>query len=320
MIHWGVCSDCSKTFEWVVECIFLCARSFYRVVVLIIFIMRLTPYDEMKIHFEQALPEALHQFFPRKWEKLGDVVVVRFSDELSEFESIVGSIIAGVLKCRSVVREQSAISGNLRLPDARVIFGDENTQTVHKENGICFALDPCKVMFSSGNMDERIRMAHISSGQEFVVDMFAGIGYFSIPLAVYCRPKKVVCCELNPVAADFLKKNCVLNGVQDDVEVRVGDCRDVCPKGVADRVLMGFFDGTRQFLPAAFSALKKEGGLIHFHEVFFEEQVPKGVEQMLKENAKRNGRKLVVNSFRVVKSTAPRMVHVVFDCEVSSVV
>ena len=282
--------------------------------------MRLTPYDEMKNSFMQVIPVSLHQFFPKKWEKLGDVVVVRFSDKLSEFESAVGSIIAEVLKCRSVVRELSSISGTLRLPDARVIFGDNNSETIHKENGVCFALDPCKVMFSSGNMDERIRMAHISSEQEVVVDMFAGIGYFSIPLAMYSHPKKVVCCELNPVAADFLKKNCVLNGVQDVVKVRIGDCKDVCPKGVADRVLMGFFDGTKQFLPTAFSALKKEGGFIHFHEVFFEEQVPEDVEKMLKDSAKRNGRKLVVHSFRVVKSTSPRMVHVVFDCEVSSVV
>jgi len=290
---------------------------FIRVFMLVGVTMRLSPYDEMKIHLTEALPKSLHQFFPKKWEKVGDVVVVRFSDELSEFESVVGKILAKVLKCRSVVREVSTISGDLRLPDAKVIFGDKNSETVHKENGIYFALDPCKVMFSSGNMDERIRMANIASEGEIVVDMFAGIGYFSIPLAVYSRPKKVFCCELNPVSADFLKKNCMLNGVEDCVEIRSGDCRDVCPKDVADRVLMGFFGGTKEFLPTAFSALKKKGGMLHFHEVFFEEEVPEGVEQMLSSGASKYKRNLVVESLRVVKSTAPRMVHVVCDCEVS---
>jgi len=34
-------------------------------------------------------------------------------------------------------------------------------------------------MFSSGNMDERIRMSMISDKNEVVVDLFAGIGYFN---------------------------------------------------------------------------------------------------------------------------------------------
>ena len=47
-----------------------------------------------------------------------------------------------------------------------------------------YKLDPLKVMFSSGNVDEKQRMAHLDCRGETVVDMFAGIGYFTMPLAV----------------------------------------------------------------------------------------------------------------------------------------
>jgi len=61
-------------------------------------------------------------------------------------------------------------------------------------------------MFSSGNMDERIRMSMISDKNEVVVDLFAGIGYLLCRMAVYSKPEKIYACEINPVAYDYLAK------------------------------------------------------------------------------------------------------------------
>ncbi len=61
-------------------------------------------------------------------------------------------------------------------------------------------------MFSSGNMNERIRMSNISKPNEVVVDLFAGIGYFTLPIAVYSKPKKIYACEKNPISYDFFVK------------------------------------------------------------------------------------------------------------------
>jgi len=71
------------------------------------------------------------------------------------------------------------------------------TETVHRENGVIFNLDARKVMFSAGNLKERMRMS-LFGKDEFVVDMFAGIGYFTLQMAVHSRPRKIMAIEMNP--------------------------------------------------------------------------------------------------------------------------
>ena len=55
----------------------------------------------------------------------------------------------------------------------------------HRENGVLYCLDACLCMFSSGNVTERMRMGRLQSCGEIVVDMFAGIGYYTLPILVH---------------------------------------------------------------------------------------------------------------------------------------
>ncbi len=129
-------------------------------------------------------------------------------------------------------------------------------------------------MFSSGNMDERIRMAKISNNSEIVIDLFAGIGYFTLPIAVYSKPKKIFACEKNRISYNYLCENIVLNNVIDIVEPLRGDNRKVAPKNVADRIIMGYIGDTNKFLTTAFECLKDYQGTIHYHEKYPEKIVP----------------------------------------------
>ena len=222
---------------------------------------------------------------PRKWELLGDVLVIRLPLELMPFKADIAETYAEVLHARTVCLETGGISGLHRTPQVEVIFGD-GTETVHKENGILYKLDVTKVMFSSGNMDEKKRMATLDCRGETIVDMFAGIGYFSLPLAVHAMAERVVACEINPVAFGYLVENIGLNDVVDVVQPFLGDNRDLPGKHWADRVLMGYVGITEQFLPKAFE-LVKSGGVIHYHEVCPIDEFPERPLRRIAEAAER---------------------------------
>ena len=68
------------------------------------------------------------------------------------------------------------------------------------------------------------------------MDMFAGIGYYTLQLLTHARADKVYACEWNPNAAAALRRNLVLNGVAEGrCEVLEGDNRRVAPRGIAHR-------------------------------------------------------------------------------------
>jgi len=279
--------------------------------------MREEALDKIKQNLSKEIPEELIKKIPNKWEKVGEVLTVVLPSELDSFKEIIGKQYAQILKCKTVLNDIGGISGELREPNVELIYGSENTETTHCENNVRFNLDPQKVMFSSGNMNERIRMANISKSDEVVVDLFAGIGYFTLPIAIHSKPKLVYAIEKNPVSYDFLCKNVVLNNVTNIVEPIKGDNREVAPKEVADRVIMGYFGATIRFLPIAFRCLRNKSGVIHFQDKFPEEDVPDRTMEHINNEARKFG--LIVNLLKhiKVKSFAPGISHYVFDLEVS---
>jgi tRNA G37 N-methylase Trm5 len=54
-----------------------------------------------------------------------------------------------------------------------------------------------------------------------------GIGYFTLPYLVHSRAKRVYACEWNPHAADALRRNLVLNKVDQRCIVLEGDNAEV---------------------------------------------------------------------------------------------
>ena len=95
-----------------------------------------------------------------------------------------------------------------------------------------------------------------------VADMFAGIGYFTIPMAG--SGARVHAMEINPVAFGYLQRNIAENGLGDRVEAACGDCRTLL-SGDYDRVVMGHFDAAT-ILPAVFPHVHA-GSIIHVHSI-----------------------------------------------------
>jgi len=250
---------------------------------------------------------------PRRWERIGDVIILRFPPgELREARRI-AEIFGTVLRARTVLQDVSGIHGPLRIPDVRVLWGN-GTETIHLEGGVRYALDVGRVMFSSGNLAERIGIADRVRPGSVVVDLFAGIGYFSLPIAVRSRAKTVYACELNPVSFSYLVENTRLNRTTNLVPL-LGDCRDVAPPRVADWVIMGHFDA-REYLDVAFRTLRGSGTIV-YHELCPKEQYPDALARRLAAAARAHWMNVRAIRTRIVKSYAPGIVHSRAEVEVT---
>lgn len=272
---------------------------------------KFVPFEEIKKLLIKKISESDFENLPKKWEKFGDVLILKM-DKIEEKEKVAEAY-AKVLKCKSVLEDAGGIKGIERKPCFNFVYGNDAI-TVHVENGIKYKFDAKKIMFSSGNIDERIRMAKVAKKNEVVVDMFAGIGYFTLPVAVYSK-SRVYACEINPTAYEFLKENICINGVDELVKPILGDCRIVAPRRVADRIIMGYFNSI-DFLEYAIEILRGEG-IIHFHQKCKEEDFPEKVFDEIKKICYRNKRRAEILFYRKIKSYAPRIIHGVIDLMIS---
>ena len=249
---------------------------------------------------------------PTKWERFEDVVVLRLSEPARRYGAAIGTAFAETLDARCVVEDLSGDHGVLRTPDVRILWG-RGMEVVHREGGVRYMFDIATIMFSSGNLPERTSIASRVRARSVVVDLFAGIGYFTLPIAVHAKAERIYACELNPVAYHYLQENVRLNRVSNVVTL-LGDCRKTAPCNVADVVVMGHFSA-RDYLDVAFGCLRGSG-LLLYHELCPKEQFPMLPVQHLTESAAKHWYDVESVTSRIVKSYAPGVVHAVLEAHV----
>ncbi|MFB3766008.1 MAG: class I SAM-dependent methyltransferase family protein [Methanotrichaceae archaeon] len=261
----------------------------------------------------EMTPEEL-DLLPRSWYILGDIIIVKIQPGLNGFAHRIGAALLDVYpRCRSVLRD-FGIEGQFREPVREIIAG-EVSETIHKENGVLFRLDAMKIMFSQGNLRERIRMSRLGKS-ETVVDMFAGIGYFSLPMALHSQPSRVMAIELNPVAYRYLVENTKLNHVEDIVQPILGDCIERTPKCEADRVVMGMVQVTDRYLKTGIRALRS-GGVLHYHQTIPSWKFPDAAIGDVSKAAKALGLSAEILRCTRVKKYSPGVVHAVVDARIT---
>lgn len=270
--------------------------------------------SSLKEYIEDFLSEDKLANFPSGWQILGDIIIVSIPETLEDKKiRVADTLLSMYPKCRSVVRD-FGIEGQFRQPIRELLLGS-GTETIHKEHGCFFKQDVTKVMYSKGNLNERKRMSRLGEG-EVIVDMFAGIGYFSIPMAVHSRPKKITGIEINPESFAYLKENIRLNKVEDIFVPICGDCSKVSPEGTADRVLMGYVGTTHHYLEPAIKALKKKGGILHYHETVPEKLAKIRPQERIIEAADALGKKVEIVEARRIKKYSPGVLHMVVDARI----
>ena len=263
-----------------------------------------------------GVDDAVIDAAPASWAVIGSVILVDFGD-VSAADALdrdgrerIGEALLSLHGNADTVVARGGISGTRRRPSGDIIAGVGETETIHTEYGTKYALDLAEIMFSPGNKAERARMGELVAPDERVFDMFAGIGYFTLPMAR--GGAAVTAAEINPDAYRWLIENVQLNDVADDVSAVLGDCRAV--ETTADRIVMGYYDA-HEYLDAAIESIVP-GGTVHLHEATPEPLFPDRPIDRLRMAARRAGYRIDVLGTRRVKSHSEGVVHGVVDAEI----
>ena len=148
---------------------------------------------------------------------------------------------ASRLKVDNIYMETGKIQGIKREPSLKLIYGNGG-ETEVRESEVSYIMDLQKVMFSPGNINTRSKMKFIDFTGMVILDMFCGIGYFSLQILKNSRPARMVMCDINPDSRHYLKKNLQVNRIKSKVDIYTGDSRVVLPAMQADYIIMGNFN------------------------------------------------------------------------------
>jgi len=257
-----------------------------------------------------SVPPSHSVHIPRSMDIVGHIAVLELPPELVRYGEALGEAILKVYKnVRTVLMKVGSTTGNYRLKGYRLLAGKNETETIHVEYKCRYKLDLRKVYFNPRLSFERDRVARQIRRNEIVIDMFAGVGPFSILIAKKQIEVKVYAIDANPSAFKYLCENVFLNRVVGRVKPLQGDARILVENklnGEADRVIMNLPTSSFEYLPSAIKALKQKGGTIHLY-CFSRE--PNSTTEALKHLGaavdKIQGKVVDVINIRHVRSIAP---------------
>ncbi len=277
---------------------------------------RRTFYKFLQTELGEQIPS---EFLPRRIRVLGHVAILWLDSKIIHHKELIGqTTLKYNKKIQSVLRRTEAIAGPYRQPAVELIAGSPETKTVFRENKVVFHIDPMKVMFSVGNKAERLRMSKLGS-DEIVVDMFAGIGQLSLPMAVHARPKIIHAIEWNPDAFHFLEQNIRANKASDIVQPHMGDTQVIAPtvgREQADRVIMGLIQGTASYLDQGIQCVRS-GGMMHIHEIGPKDNMETALLSKIEQAASSYGKQVAIILTRKIKTYNPQYNHFVLDLQVN---
>ncbi|MFO8050555.1 MAG: class I SAM-dependent methyltransferase family protein [Thermoplasmatota archaeon] len=256
------------------------------------------------------VPQIIKERLPSSFDILGDVAVIKLEKELLPHSWEVGKALLDFNRnIRSAVLDKG-VKGDLRIRELELLAGDPDLETVHIENNLRFKLDPSKVYFSPRLATERMRIAKMT-GKEKVLDMFAGVGPFSLNIARHGEPEKVVGIDLNPLCIEYFRTNISLNSVEDKVEAHLGDAADISGMfSPYDRIIMNLPHTSIEYFDRVLDMI--EEGMVHLYSIIDNDTVLMIIHDLIERTISK-GKKININDTRVVHNYSPSQSLMVFD-------
>jgi tRNA (guanine37-N1)-methyltransferase len=217
----------------------------------------------------RKIPPDVVPLVSKSFDIIGDIAIIELHPSAEPYEQTIAEALTQVHKSvRTVFSKAGPITDSLRLRPLHLVLGENRSETIHKEHGCRFKVDVSKAFFSPRLSSEHKRIADQVAPGEFVLDMFAGIGPFSVLIAKRLDKVTVHAIDANPEAAKLIEENARLNRVQDKITVWSGDAHQLVTENLsrqADRVIMNHPSEAKNFLEDAAQAINPSGGTAHYY-------------------------------------------------------
>ncbi len=285
---------------------------------------------------EGRIPDKYLELIPKSYDIIGHIAIVEFDkfDQLNKqkYQDFKGKIAQAIVEVnknvKTVYEKKSEIKGKYRLRDFGLLYGIDKPETIHRENDCIFKLNIKNTYFTPRLVFERRRVAESGIKEnELIIDMFAGVGTFSIQIAKN-RNVKIYAFDINPDAYRYLKENIKLNKLEGDIFPYNIDVKDLIKPSnqlgkslsdKVDRIIMNLPESSINFIDVTCFLMKESGGILHFYQ--FSEK-PNPIEKTLKDLEEQlrfvNWEiESIINS-KIVKHYSPKSELVVVDLKIKA--
>jgi len=252
------------------------------------------------------------------FDQIGSIIIVRIPDSLISKKKIIGeTLLEQVKTTKSVFFQSSPVEGDFRTRNLELLAGDDKTETEYKESGCRFIVDVEKTFFSPRLSTERERISNLVNDNETIVNMFGGIGMFSI-LSAKKKSCTVYNIDINPDASTLCEENTRLNKLKGNVISLNGDASDIIKKELqnsANRVLMLLPERSDEFLDSAISSLKTNG-IIHYYSHIHADKKQDAAKLSEAHFLKTNTTHSKILNSKIVRPIGPRFYQTVVDAAI----
>lgn len=276
----------------------------------------------------KILKEISEEIYEKDSEKIitsmdviGDIAIVKIPEEILDERryKLAKEILSRLKNIKVVLRQRTPVEGLLRIRRFEYLAGERRTVTFYKEYGVVSKVDVEKTYFSPRLSKERKRISDLVEDGEVIINMFAGVGPYSLLIAKRHEKVLIHSIDINPYAIEFHLTNNILNKVEEKIVTYRGDAGYIITKyltGSADRVLMPLPGLAIKYIPSALKALKKEGVIHAYLHIPYAkkemEAVEKAEEIVKKEISRFNYKISSVEGLRV-REIGPRVLQVCVD-------
>lgn len=272
---------------------------------------------KLKKLLSNTLTEDEQSHVIQSFDVVGDICIIIVPEELAHREPLIGkTILDAHANIKVVAKRAGNYDGKHRTIPLEIIAGEDRKETMHREFGIVFKLNPEKVYFSVRSSTERKRIADKVGRNERVLVMFSGIAPYPLYIAKFSHADRIIGVELNPDAHIYAMENLSLNKIRGGIELYNGDAAEIVPTldMTFDRVVMPLPKSGADYVPLALKYLK-HGGYIHHYVMQNPDTLHHAIEH-LADLCRRSARTLTHHESSVCGHTGPQTYRYCIDARI----